>query len=290
MDDDKERLGDLSQQTIQVPLSGLIAQCYGTFKANTDPDEFSLDIFTDIFHRVCIGMDGIILLMWDDETDRYYSIHIPKIEIFDITERAQPPNTGLMELGGPIFDVSFKVYRKVDIQGNAEDLFHRSTDIRQLIEEGWENVNRQFAIPTNHITPFDLCALANLHELTYRLTWFIEFMLDYKSPFNLVRTIGATAVDKGDILAMSLFFNQSLQLFATLIKQPQDMEPYKRYIVRGYADFHQRSVDNKFKSFVKEMYVKHGAPEPNTEFLTTIETAYQPDVMFLTLTTVYLNG
>ena len=290
--EDRERLYKVAQNVVQAPLSGLIAQCYLTLKANRrEPGELSLVEFTQVFHQVCIGLEGVIFLMWDDETERYYSIHVPAVQIFKITEKPQPEeNYGVINIGGPICDISLQVRMNVVEQGTAEELFDRTEDTRTLIQESWKAINRQYAVPTNHITPYDLCAFSNLYEITYRLTWFIIFMLNYKSPYNFVQTMGAALVDKYDFMSMSLFFNQSLQLFATMIRQPGDMEPFKQYIVKGYADYHLEKPDDKLKKFVADMYSGHGFPVPDMEPMTVINSAEQPNVSFMVATPVFVGG
>mgnify|MGYP003571250390 CR=1 FL=1 len=289
-DKDKERLYKLSQEVIKTPLSGLIAQCYGVLKANwNDAAEFDIKTFADLFHIICVGTEGIIMLMWDDTTDKYYSIHVPIVNIAFIGERPAPESENLV-IGGPLYDINFQFHLNVVEQGTAEDLYDRTQDTRDLITSGWSTVDRRYAIPVLHISPYDLCAISNLYEITYRLSWFTLFMLDYKSPYNLVRAFGITFCHKTDILTMSLFFNQSLQLFATLVNQPEDMEPFKRYIVRGYVNFHQQKPDDKMTSFVRNMYSTNGVAVPDMDNLTLLDTSQSTEVRFLIMTTAYMEG
>lgn len=287
---EKDRLYKLSQQSITAPISGLIAQCYGVLKANwQEPNKLELPEFTDLFHRVCIGADGITMLVWDNVTEKYYSTHIPLINIASIREHPQKEQVQIV-IGGPIYDINFQLKFHLEEQGTAEDLFARTEEIRQLIESGWSNVDRRYAVPVLHISPYDLCAIANLYEISYRLSWFVMFMLDYKSPYNLVRSFGVTLCNKYDIPALGLFFNQSLQLFATLIIQSGDVELFKRYIVRGYADFHQQIPNEQIKAFTKDMYNSHGMEVPDLDSLALLDMSQHVEVRFLVLTSVYMNA
>ncbi len=281
---ENERLRQLSTETYQRMISVFTAECYGLFKNyNTDGiDINNLQLFTSEFNKFAIGAAPMIFFMYDADTESFYSIHVPRVEVLTITET--PSNDPSMLA---VYGITANVIAKYTYEGDAEKLYNVTKDVRTEITKGWRKINRARAIPALTITPYDLCAGSNFHELLCRLAYFTKGMMISRSKYqDITSLLNDGIVNIEDIWCMDVFFNHVLVQLLGAIKLPYDMDIQRLYTGRALVKYHEDKETDDFVNLIHKVYL----PNENKETINRlryISLSKEPEVVVDTFTTYY---
>lgn len=253
MDDaTKRRLKNLSNQCVHLPVITLISQLYTLTEQNwdaiNDGHEFSVQKFEEMF-QFQVLQSPVQILFYDEETQSFFVSTIPRVKIQQIKAVPLDDEGELLSA----YEVDILADQSIEYRGSAEVLFEIAEEIRWYIQAGWERVREHHLFqdagstirPCGNVSPFDLVACANFFEISQRTLWFVAALLHAKSPYSQYIMPTKAIVDRYDIMAMNLFVNTCLRVYANAIKPPNDFTPFRRYIANGTPIFNEIRIDKR---------------------------------------------
>jgi hypothetical protein len=244
--DDIKRLQKKGQESIRYPLMALVAQCYSFVKNTFMRDNLTIGYFQEVFIKILLG-NGTMpleLLMYDEETEAFYTIHVVEIRIRDVKYEYSHVDA----YGFPAVIIDAATVQSIAYSGTAEELYEFCKhELVPLIELGWLKLamnNDKGLMPVEHLSPYDLCSVTNLMVLVGRLTNWLQMASSFsKTSGEICLCLDRHVVtDKYFLMSMDLFISFSANVIANTIRQPSDPECLKKYMIRCAPNFHEKHL------------------------------------------------
>lgn len=252
------RIAELGKRVARLPVLTLISRCYQLVNANIDSGMkpyWNIQTFQNMFTEIVLPENLPIPLVAYDEVQKvFFMVRVTKVDIHNI-EFLDDENRDIY----PTYQVTANISHQRQFIGDELHFYkqHEYREFHERIKQGWDMLRMLFpdgslTVPFDRkISPFDICSVMNLVNITYRLMqfsiWFSgSFLADYP-----IEIMGTQVVNRYTLLSMDLMLSMSMQPFAYSCKLPND--PIGHFIyARPCVLWHDAPLLVEHASFIKQ--------------------------------------
>lgn len=252
------RIAELGKRVAKLPVLSLVSRCYQLINANIDngmKPYWNIQTFQNMFTEIVVPNDLPIPLIAYDEVEKvFFYVFVTNVDIHSI-EFLDDENRNVY----PTYNVTATIRHKREFIGD-ELYFYQHKEYREFydkIKQGWDMLRILFpdgrlTVPFDRkVSPFDICQVMNLVNISYRLMQFSlwcagSFISEYP-----IEIMGAQVVNKYTLLSMDLLLSMSMTAFPYACRLPND--PVGHFIyARPCIIWHDSALPSDQRNFIEE--------------------------------------
>lgn len=251
------RIADLGKRVAKIPVLSLVSRCYQLVNTNIDDGMkpwWNIQTFQNMFTEIVLPEGLPIPLIAYDEVEKiFFYVFATKVDIHNI-EFLDDENRDIY----PTYNVTATIHHKREFIGDELHFYqhHEYREFHEKIKQGWDMLrilypDGQLTVPFDRkISPFDICQVMNLVNITYRLMQFSlwvsgSFMSEYP-----IEIVGAQIMNKYALFSMDLLISMSMQSFAYACRLPNDPVGHFVY-ARPCVLWHDDALPPEHRTFIE---------------------------------------